>query len=185
MWRRNEQRIRRLGLTVRPGTLALALLLTACEAGDRAVAPDTPNLTPGSGSQSTLLGRGSFAVKVREVNRHGSPLERWELERGTQPNVDVAVQRIEFQPGGYSGWHRHPGPVFIQVLAGTMTFYEADDPHCQPIVVTAPGAFLDAGEHGHIARNETTEPAENLVVYFAPPGADLRIDVPDPGHCPF
>jgi hypothetical protein len=30
-----------------------------------------------------------------------------------------------------------------------------------------------------------TEPTQNVVVYFTPPGAPLRIDAPDPGHCPF
>jgi quercetin dioxygenase-like cupin family protein len=60
-------------------------------------------------------------------------------------------------PGGHSGWHSHPGPVFIQVVSGTMTF----------------------------ARNETNAPAVNLVTYFAPPGAALRNDEPRPGNCPF
>ncbi len=185
MWRSNTHHCRRLGSSALPGTLAVVLLLTGCEDGGRAVTPTTPNLTAGSGSQSTLLGRGAFAVKVQEVNRHGSPLERWKLEPGVQPNVDIAVQRIEFQPGGHSGWHGHPGPVFIQVVSGTMTFYEGDDPHCQPIVRTAGQGYLDTGEHGHMARNETDQPAQNIVVYFAPPGVALRIDVPDPGHCPF
>jgi hypothetical protein len=30
---------------------------------------------------------------------------------------------------------RHPGPVLIQVVKGTVTFYEADDPSCSSIVV--------------------------------------------------
>ena len=95
------------------------------------------------------------------------------------------MQSIVFQPGGHSGWHRHPGPVFIQVVSGTMTFYESDDPSCTPIVRTAGQGFLDVGEHAHIARNETSAPAQNIVTYFAPPGAALRIDAPNPGNCPF
>jgi hypothetical protein len=45
--------------------------------------------------------------------------------------------------------------------------------------------YLDAGDHAHIARNETELPAQNVVTYFAPPGAVLRIDEPRPGNCPF
>jgi hypothetical protein len=66
-----------------------------------------------------------------------------------------------------------------------MTFYESDDPSGTPILRSAGQGFLDVGDHAHIARNETASPAQNVVVYFAPPGATLRIDQPDPGHCPF
>lgn len=97
----------------------------------------------------------------------------------------MATQLITFQPGGHSGWHGHPGPVFITVMSGTMTFYESDDPTCQPIVRTAGQGYLDTGDHAHIARNETSAPAANVVTYFAPPGAALRIDKPSPGNCPF
>jgi hypothetical protein len=51
--------------------------------------------------------------------------------------------------------------------------------------LTAGQGFLDVGEHAHIARNETSQPAQNLVTCFAPPGAALRIDAPQPGNCPF
>jgi hypothetical protein len=43
----------------------------------------------------------------------------------------------------------------------------------------------DLGEHAHIARNETSAPAQNVVTYFAPPGAALKIDADNPGNCPF
>ena len=102
-----------------------------------------------------------------------------------RPNLDVATQMITFQPGGHSGWHSHPGPVFITVMSGTMTFYESEDPDCQPIVRTAGQGFLDTGVHAHIARNESGAPATNVVTYFVPKGAALRIDELDPGNCPF
>ncbi|MBA4159632.1 MAG: cupin domain-containing protein [Gemmatimonadetes bacterium] len=190
----NTSRITRLGSGALVGTLGAALLLTACEQADRTVAPrppQSPQLTMGSGvtpidfGPGGSLARGTFAVKVREVNRHGSPLERWKLETGTHPNVDVAVRSFQYAPGSYTGWHRHPGPVFIQVLEGTVTFYESDDPDCTPIVVSAGQAYLDTGEHAHIGRNETDQPARDLVVLFAPAGEAFRIDAPDPGHCPF
>jgi hypothetical protein len=157
------------------GVLVGAALVAAISAG-RAWG------TTGTGSQSTLLGRATFddPINVRRVGE-----DHWKVDVKAKPALDVAVQSIVFQPGGQSGWHSHPGPVFISVVSGTMTFYEADDPDCEPIVRNAGEGYLDTGDHAHIARNETAEPATNVVTYFAPPGAALRIDQPDPGHCPF
>ena len=158
--------------------------------------------TPNSDSTSTLLGRAtfkSFKVERKQLpvsasadwrwggnadrNRRRRPV--WEVEVEARPALDVATQTITFQPGGHSGWHSHPGPVFISVVSGTMTFYESDDPDCQPIVLTAGEGYLDTGEHAHIARNETSAPATNMVTYFVPPGAALRVDEPFPGNCSF
>jgi hypothetical protein len=162
--------------------LIAALILAGC---DRATTEAPPSFTLSSGSQSTLLGRATFedpsdpTFKVKRIS------DDWHAEVKAEPNLDIAVQRIVFQPGGQSGWHRHPGPVFIEVVTGTMTFYMSDDPTCTPMVRTAGQGYLDVGEHPHIARNESAAPAENIVVYLAPPGAALRIDAPNPGNCPF
>ena len=108
------------------------------------------------------------------------------MEVEAKPALDVAVAMVTFQPGGHSGWHSHPGPVFISVVAGEMTFYEADDPSCAPVVRHAGQGFLDTGAHAHIARNETTAPATNVVHGgIVPPGSPLRTDAPNPGNCPF
>lgn len=138
--------------------------------------------TPGSGTTSTLIGRATYDEEIK-VKRTG--VEDWEVEVEARPALDIAVQRIVFQPGGQSGWHSHPGPVFISVVEGTMTFYDSDDPECAPIVRHAGQGFVDVGDHAHIARNETSEPAVNVVTYLAPPAAALRIDQPKPAQCPF
>lgn len=140
--------------------------------------------TPGSGTSSTLLGRGTF--DEFKVQRETVTATGWlEVEVEAKPGLDIATQMITFQPDGHSGWHSHPGPVFISVVSGTMTFYSADDPSCTPMVRTMGQGFLDTGEHAHIARNESGAPAVNVVTYFAPVGAPLRIDQPAPGNCSF
>lgn len=167
--------------TFRP--LLLAALLASCEQHKQPTAPlspGTPLFTASSGSVSTLVGRGTFADQLKVKRQTGD----WKAKVDSDP-LDIAVQTIVFQPGGQSGWHSHPGPVFILVVQGQMTFYESDDPDCNPVVRTAGQGYLDAGDHAHIARNETQAEARNVVTYFAPPGAALRIDAPDPGHCPF
>jgi hypothetical protein len=165
----------------------VALGLTGCEDADTPSAPAhaRPDFTQSSGSQSTLLGRASFGDPLDETFKVKRVTGDWHVEVKAKPTLDLAVQRIVFQPGGQSGWHTHPGPVFIQVVSGMMTFYESDDPDCEPIVRTAGQGYLDVGEHAHIARNETESVAENLVTYLAPPGAALRIDADAPGNCPF
>jgi hypothetical protein len=53
-------------------------------------------------------------------------------------------------------------------------------------VRTAGQGYLDKGEHAHIARNETSAAAENVVTYFLPAGSGvLKYDEPKPGNCPF
>ncbi len=167
------------------GALTLTIVSAGCDGTATEAATPAPLFTLSSGSQSTLLGRATFAdpsdptFKVKRISGD------WHAEVKATPNLDIAVQRIVFQPGGQSGWHRHPGPVFIEVASGTMTFYMSDDPTCTPMVRSAGQGYLDVGEHAHIARNESGAPAENIVVYLAPQGAALRIDAPDPGTCPF
>ena len=177
-------------LTALAGALILALGSGGCDGTATETSPTGasmggPLFTVASGSQSTLLGRATFSDPSDQTFKVKRITGNWHVEVKATPNLDLAVQRIVFQPGGQSGWHRHPGPVFIQVVTGTMTFYMSDDPTCAPIVRTAGQGYLDVGEHAHIARNESDAPAENIVVYLAPQAATLRIDAPDPGNCPF
>ena len=97
--------------------------------------------TPGSGTQSMLIGRATFEEAFK-VKRKARTID-WEVEVEAKPALDVAVAMVTFQPGGHSGWHSHPGPVFISVVAGEMTFYEADDPNCAPVVRHAGQAVGD------------------------------------------
>jgi quercetin dioxygenase-like cupin family protein len=167
--------------------LTLSLLLAGCNGEDAGasvapLAPDAPLLTPSSGQQGTLLARGTYYHPF-SVNRETGD---WRIAIDAAPATDVAVQRFVFQPGGQSGWHTHPGPVFIQVVSGTLTMYQGDDPDCHPIVRTAGQIYIDVGGDAHLARNENPwHTAEAIVTYFAPQGAALRADAPAPGNCPF
>ena len=170
-------------ITALSGALCLPLLLASCEQRKEPVAPQAPtaaHLTMGSGSVSTLVGRAAFSGDFKVKRK----TDGWKTSFDSDA-FDIAVQTIVFQPGSQSGWHMHPGPVFIQVVQGQMTFYDSTDPTCTPIVRNAGEGFLDTGEHAHIARNETQAESRNVVTYFAPPGAALRIDAPDPGNCSF
>jgi len=86
-----------------------------------------------------------------------------------KPGMDMVVRTFDYLPGSTTGWHTHPGPVFINVISGTVTFYELDDPTCTPKVVMAGQGYVDTG-HGHIGRNETGLPAKDVTISIVPVG---------------
>src|ERR671918_142852 len=99
--------------------------------------------------------------------------------------IDIVVRRHDYLPGAYTGWHSHPGPVFITVTQGTLTYYEYDDPTCTPHVVSVGEGFVDDGR-GHIVRNETDQPAQDVSVITAPVGGAFRGELTAPGlYCDF
>jgi quercetin dioxygenase-like cupin family protein len=98
---------------------------------------------------------------------------------------DLVLRRHDYAAGSHTGWHSHPGPVFITVTQGTLTYYERDDPECAPHVVHAGEGFVDDGV-GHIVRNETGAPAQDVSVITAPVGGAFRSELAAPGpHCGF
>lgn len=171
--------------------LVLVMVL-GCRGGDgeaterAAKVPTMPSMAEAAAapvSVSTLLARSTFSdpndqnVNIKRISGD------WHVQIKSKPAFDIAVQTILFPPGSASGWHTHPGPVFIQVKSGTMTFYQSDDPTCAPQVRTQGQGFLDLGEHPHIAVNRSDAPAENVVTYFAPPGSVLKFMATQPPNC--
>ena len=136
--------------------------------------------SPPSAVTPTVLARGtypSFYVK--------SPPGPVQFGAFAGSPVDIVVRRHDYAPGGSTGWHSHPGPVFITVKQGELTFYEMDDPTCTPHVVTAGHGYVDTG-HGHIGRNETDQPAQDVSVIIAPVGGAFRSELPAPNpNCGF
>ena len=181
-----------MSTSLNTGVAPLVLVMVlGCRGGDgepeRATKmPTTPSMAEAASapvSVSTLLARSTFSdpndqnVNIKRIS------DDWHIQIKSKPAFDIAVQTILFPPGSASGWHTHPGPVFIQVKSGTMTFYQSDDPSCTPQVRTQGQGFLDLGEHPHIAVNRSDAPAENVVTYFAPPGAALKMMATQPPNC--
>jgi quercetin dioxygenase-like cupin family protein len=134
-----------------------------------------------SGVVPTVLARGTFdAFKVMSYPDNGGL-----FKAEAKAPIDLVVRRHEYAVGATTGWHAHPYPVFITVISGTLTFYEADDPTCTPIVVSAGHGYVDSG-NGHIGRNESGEPAVDISVIMAPVGAPFRSELPAPNpYCGF
>jgi quercetin dioxygenase-like cupin family protein len=102
-------------------------------------------------------------------------------------NIDqfqLYVVEVTIQPGGWLGWHSHPGLSFVVVKSGTASFYEADDPTCTPLTIPAGGTFFEPAGDVHMVRNEGSVPLVNVVIQLVPTGAPRAIGEPDPGNCP-
>ena len=136
--------------------------------------------TPPAGVTTTILGVGRFEdIDTRMKN------DEWKAAIVTKGASDVHVLQNTIAPGGTFGWHSHPGPSLVVVQSGTATFYFGADPTCTPHVVQAGSGFVDQGGDIHIVRNEGSVDLVTVVTSLVPAGATRRIDVPDPGNCPF
>jgi hypothetical protein len=138
--------------------------------------------SPPSGVTPTLLARGLYGdFKVKSVP--DSPID---FQVKAKTPVDVVVRQHDYAVNSHTGWHSHPGPVFITVTQGTLTYYLYDDPTCTPHRVSAPNGFVDDAR-GHMVRNESGEPARDMSVIIAPTApAAFRgeLDAPNP-NCGF
>src|SRR5262249_34298998 len=65
---------------------------------------------------------------------------------------DVYVREIVIAPGGQTGWHMHPGPVFVSVKSGVATEYSGDDETCSPLFHLAGTGFMETSGHVHNVR---------------------------------
>jgi quercetin dioxygenase-like cupin family protein len=161
-------------------TIALAVVLGLTLAGAVLATPPSGILS------ATVVARAAFVdpVDIKFKIQHGQSQEVLHVTDAQE----TVVQQIVIAPGGYTGWHSHPGPVVCLIKSGQLTFYSSEDPTCTPRVYTAGQAFVDSGQgHVHIARNESlTENVELWCTYFdVPAGGPIRLDAPDPGNCGF
>jgi quercetin dioxygenase-like cupin family protein len=145
--------------------------------------------TPGSGTTGVVAARAAFAdivdlkFSIRDDYRGRDNIQ-------VRNAGDTVMQQITFAPGGFSGWHSHPGPAVVLIRSGELTFYDGDDESCSGRTFSAGQASIDPGQgHVHFAVNQGTTPAEVWVTYFdVPPGTGsmgVRDDAPAPGNCPF
>ncbi len=115
--------------------------------------------SPGSGTTSTTLVTADFEKTVH-VNS-----DRVKFE--TKDATDVRVQRIDFAPGSYSGWHHHPGIIIVTVASGAVTLMDSE---CNSVTY-GPGlpdgaVFVEGGDDPVQASSATG--ATNYVTYVAP-----------------
>jgi quercetin dioxygenase-like cupin family protein len=90
--------------------------------------------------------------------------------------------RVTVQPGAQIPWHTHPGPVFVTIAQGELTYVSADD--CVGRQYGTGTAFVDPG-HGHVhtAYNSGSEGTVFVATFFEAPETG-PITIPATGDCP-
>ena len=135
---------------------------------------------PPKGVTPNVIGRATFDAFDLQSDPHAMA-----FSAQAKAPVDIIVRMHDYAPGSSTGWHSHPGPIFIEVVEGQVTFYERDDPTCTPKVVSKGQGYVDTGM-GHVGRNETGAPAKDVSVILAPVGQSFRAELEAPApQCKF
>jgi quercetin dioxygenase-like cupin family protein len=123
--------------------------------------------TPGAGAVNVELGRHT----VPDFTAHST-------------NRDIVVGEFSFAPGGFSGWHSHPGKVIVAVSRGSITVYRASDPACAGTTYRTGDLFIERPGVVHNAVNEgTVATVLNVTWLGVPIGGSPRIDEAQPANC--
>ena len=162
--------------------LVLAALAVAAAVAALAGFVAITQAEPPSGVTATILARGTYDP-FKTKTEPKSPID---FKARAQGPLDIIVRQHDYAAHSTTGWHTHPGPIFITVTQGQLTYYELDDPTCSPHVVTAGHGFVDDGL-GHVVRNETDQPAQDISVITAPVGGVFRTNLAANAnlHCGF
>ena len=168
--------------------------------------------TPGSGAASVYPARGTVGSATEQIvlgtpravtitrtvrvkTKRGTVRARVKLQvPGMRSHIacgatacDMAFQVLTIQPGGFTGWHTHPGPTFVAVAQGEGSMYRAGGTGCTPTKYPVGSGFLQHSTEVHNMRNEGSTPLVLHAFYLLPPGTDnaaIRIDQPQPATCP-
>jgi len=132
--------------------------------------------TPGQGVTVTTLS-GPVALDELDIKAESATHA---IKIKTRGEWNARVVHHTITPGGHTGWHSHPGPVFVMVTAGTLTKYDANDPDLTPQVYPAGTGFVEGIGDVHIGTNQGHVDLEMVSFMLIPAGAPARIDEPDP-----
>jgi quercetin dioxygenase-like cupin family protein len=136
----------------------LALLLTVVAAA---------HATPPSGQIPSVPVIGTLDV--------GDLVNTDRIKFQAKDQVDVATYTVTYAGGGFSGWHTHPGIVFVTVQSGSVIRTVG----CQSVTYTSGQSFIESDEEaaGAVANASATDPAFLLVTQIVPHGSVRRVDV--------
>jgi len=116
------------------------------------------------------------SVEGEDNAHHGN---HWQVMLTTSGDSDFYVQDAIVGPGGFSGWHSHPGLLLVTVKSGTIDWYDAN---CVKHVRNTGDSFTESDEN-HQLVNSGSENTELLIAYIIKRGAPRRIDLPQAPGC--
>ena len=159
--------------------------LAVCGLAMAAIGPAAA--TPSSGFTPSGLSNGNFGVL--NENTAGDKTDKWGYHLKTLADTDIGVDRLTLDAGGHSGWHAHPGPVFVTVIQGSVRWYDGTDPLCGSKTYTQGQSFIEQPYKVHYAANASASVGAQYVAVTVKPagfvGPAFRIDQAKPNNCNF
>ena len=143
--------------------------------------------TPGSGFAPSPIVNGHFGTL--NVNTAGDKTGKWGLHLKTLDETDIGADRLTVQPGGFSGWHAHPSPVFVTVTQGSITWFDGSDPLCPGRTFATGQSFIEDAYVVHNVQNASGSAGAEFVAIVIKPdgfvGPAFRLDRAKPNNCNF
>ena len=138
------------------------------------VVPALAFATPGAGVISNvIIAQGATVGPVKERADVG---DSWGVNLQDRGQSEFYIQDLVVGPGGYTGWHSHPGILMVTVKEGSLEFYDKD---CTKHTYAAGQSFTEGAEP-HAAMNRGTGKARLLVAYIVKKGESRRIEAAQP-----
>jgi quercetin dioxygenase-like cupin family protein len=127
--------------------------------------------SPPSGQRTSPAVTGT--LKPVDIEPDGVELE-------TEEPVEVTTLTLTLDPGGFTGWHVHPGVLIATVQSGSVV----REVGCRARTYSAGEAFVEHGDQptGQVRNASQTAPAVFFVTQIAPPGLPRRAET-DPPTC--
>jgi quercetin dioxygenase-like cupin family protein len=94
----------------------------------------------------------------------------WQLQLQVQGETDYYSQHLVLSPGGYSGWHSHPGLLIGTVASGQIDFY---NDHCRKRTIETGQVFTE-NDDIHAISNTGAEDASLYISYLVKHGSPRR-----------
>lgn len=129
---------------------------------------------------NTVLAKGVITRNINEnlqITRDlDGNVKPWGAEIQTHGATDFYMHHLTLAPGGYSGWHTHPGILIGTVTAGSIDFY---DENCQKKTVNTGDVYFESGTvHG--IHNAGSVNADIWLSYFIKHDMPRRQDAAAP-----
>jgi quercetin dioxygenase-like cupin family protein len=122
---------------------------------------------------NVLLAQGRTISSLKEKIKVGA---QWAVALEDNGQSEMYFQDLVIGPGGYTGWHSHPGLLLITMKEGSIDFYNKD---CVKTTYTAGQSFSE-GADPHAAVNTGSSNARLLVAYVVKSGELRRIERSQP-----
>ena len=90
---------------------------------------------------------------------------------------NIVTTKVTVQPGAQIPWHTHPGPVFVTIAQGELTYISSEG--CTSKRYPAGTAFVDPG-HGHVHTAVNTGDSETVftATFFEAPAGTAPVSIP-------